>query len=137
MLKFVTFAGVAAAAFIMPAMVNAATFPSAQAAIVAASPSMTAPNSNLRNIILDQPDHRDNGLGTKNGQSNNPYAGNSGKDPGRAPSGPGGGPSVPSSTPEPNSLALFAVGLSGLILLESGRRAWKRRQSVAGSNSSI
>lgn len=132
MFKFFTFAGIAAAAFIMPAMVNAATFPSAPAGIVAASPSMTAPNSNLRNIILDQPDHRDNGLGKKNDQSNSPYAGNSGKDPGRSPSSPVGGGSP---TPEPNSMVLFAVGLSGLILLESGRRAWKRRQSEAGSNS--
>jgi hypothetical protein len=131
MLKSVTtIAGIAIAAFMMPPIVNAAIYPSVPAGIVA-SGSMAASGSNLRNIILDQPDHRDNAISRKNSNSG-PYAGNSGANRGR--SSTGGDPVGGSPTPEPNSMILFAVGLSGLILLESRRRASKRQQSETGSN---
>lgn len=128
-----TFAGLAIAAFMLPPMVNAGTYPAAPSAPVgiAASGSMAASQSNLRNIILDQPDHRDGALTNKNNQRNSPYAGTEGKDRGRTPGAP---PAGGSPTPEPNSVILFAVGLSGLVLLENRRRAFKRQQSEAGSN---
>lgn len=121
MFKFITIAGIAAAAFMLPPMASAATDPGAPAGIVA-SVGSAASDSNLRNIILDHPDHRDDALGKNNNRTgNNSYEGNSGARGRSAGVPPGGSP-----TPEPSSLILFAVGLSGLILLESRRTAAKR-----------
>ncbi|MHB8384337.1 MAG: PEP-CTERM sorting domain-containing protein [Candidatus Binataceae bacterium] len=123
MFKSVFFAGIAAA-FMMPAMANAAMLPARQGGTAVVT---TTSDSNVQRIILDQPDHRDNALSGRN----TGYAGNSGANRSRVSSDPVGGGGGGSPTPEPNSVVLFAIGLSALILLENRRTASKRRQSEA------
>lgn len=148
--KAITFAATALCAFMMPAIVHAAilpvpashaAMPVVRAAVTAvpvshvlvASDSITIRNLDLRNVILDQPDHRDDALTKpqtkKSRQHNSPYAGNSGSrsDPGD----PVGG----SPTPEPSSVLLFAVGLSALILVQRHRTVSKRREAETSRNS--
>lgn len=115
MFKSFFFAGIAAA-FMMPAMANAAMLPARQAGVVDAA--------HVQRIILDQPDHRDNAL-------SGGYAGNSGANRSRVSSDPVGGGGGGSPTPEPSSVILFAIGLSALVLLERRRSASKHRQSEA------
>lgn len=148
--KAITFATTALCAFLMPAMVHAAILPAPAlqtampvargaatavpiAQVLVASDSMTIGNSGLRNVILDQPDHRDDALTKaqtkKSRQHNSPYAGNSGSRSGA------GDPVGGSPTPEPSSVLLFAVGLSALILVQRHRTVSKRREAETSRNS--
>jgi len=163
MFKPTALAGIAFSAFMIPTMANAAAFSSSSsqpAALardaayansgatsnglgsvtsliyypvgITAADGNAIPGSNLQRIILDSPNHQDNRLARRQARQARRAARRQRKHDKTL----GGGNLGGSPTPEPSSLLLFGLGLSGLMLFERFRKTAANSHSEVSRNNS-